>query len=50
VTSLEARVRECVKLGYHNIILPFSAKLGPIENAKIISAKNISDLVKKNVS
>jgi len=50
VTSLEARVRECVKLGYHNIILPFSAKLGPIENAKIISAKNISDLVKKTVS
>jgi DNA repair protein RadA/Sms len=50
VTSLEARIKECVKLGYHNIIVPFSAKLGPIENAKIISAKNISDLVKKNVS
>jgi DNA repair protein RadA/Sms len=49
VSSLEARVRECVKLGYNSIIVPNSAKLAPIENAKIISAKNISDLVKKAI-
>ena len=48
VTNLEARIKECVKLGYKEIIIPESARknLSQIQGAKIISAKNISNLVK----
>ena len=50
VANLEARIKECVKLGYKEIIVPDSAKkninLKEI-SAKIITAKNISNLVKK---
>ena len=51
VTNLEARIRECIKLGYKTIIIPESKSSlrGNInqEGAKIITAKNITDLVKK---
>jgi DNA repair protein RadA/Sms len=49
VTDIEARIRECTKLGYKTIIIPESnyRKLKDInDGAKIIAAKNISDLVK----
>jgi DNA repair protein RadA/Sms len=50
VANLEARLRECIKLGYQEIIIPESAKktinFKELE-AKFIFAKNINDLVKK---
>ena len=49
VTDIEARIKECIKLGYKTIIIPESnyRKLRDLDKeAKIISAKNISDLVK----
>ena len=50
VTDIEARIRECSKLGYKEIIIPESSfrKLQNQEalGAKIISAKNINSLVK----
>jgi DNA repair protein RadA/Sms len=59
VASLEARIKECIKLGYKEIIIPESATTGNkiinlkeinalSSNVKIITAKNISNLVKKN--
>ena len=54
VTDIEARIRECSKLGYKEIIIPESSfrKLQNKEalGAKIISAKNISNLVKASHS
>ena len=50
VANLEARLKECIKLGYKEIIIPESAKktinFKELE-AKFIFAKNINDLVKK---
>jgi DNA repair protein RadA/Sms len=59
VTNLEARIKECLKLGYKTIIIPESTGLSlrgtkcrsnvpneGLDDAKIITAKNISDLVK----
>ena len=49
VTDIEARIKECIKLGYKTIIIPESnyRKLRDIDKeAKIISAINISELVK----
>jgi DNA repair protein RadA/Sms len=55
VTNLEARMKECIKLGYKEIIIPESGakniKIKDIEAIstciKIITAKNITDLIKK---
>ncbi len=53
VANLEARLKECIKLGYKEIIIPDSAKKNiklkddeVLKTAKIITAKNISNLVK----
>lgn len=53
VANLEARLKECIKLGYKEIIIPDSAKKNIklkddefLKTAKIITAKNISNLVK----
>ncbi len=49
VIDIEARVKECIKLGYKTIIIPEAnhKKLKEdYKDAKIIAAKNISDLVK----
>ncbi len=50
VTNIEARIKECIQLGYKEIIIPESA-LKQIDldklDAKIISTKNISKLVKQ---
>lgn len=54
VTNLESRIRECIKLGYKEIIIPESSKKHGIirsdnnelyKDAKILYAKNIADLV-----
>jgi DNA repair protein RadA/Sms len=55
VVNLEARMKECIKLGYKEIIIPESGakniKIKDIEalgtGIKIITAKNITDLIKR---
>lgn len=57
VANLEARLKECIKLGYKEIIIPESAKknikLKEIQeladNIKIITSKNITNLIKAKV-
>lgn len=49
VIDLEARIKECIKLGYKNIIIPeanYKKLKESYKEAKIMPAKNISDLVK----
>lgn len=51
VTDIEARIKECVKLGYQQIIIPesnFRKLEGKDLGAKIIAAKNINQLVKQS--
>jgi DNA repair protein RadA/Sms len=55
VANLEARLKECIKLGYKEIIIPDSARKNiklkdneAFKDAKIITAKNITNLIKNN--
>lgn len=45
VARLEMRVRECVRLGYRNVILPKGATLPEIPGVRILAAANLSDAI-----
>ncbi|MDO4543226.1 MAG: DNA repair protein RadA [Clostridia bacterium] len=46
VSQSESRIKECVRQGYTNIIVPASAKLPAIEGARLLKAKNIGDAIR----
>lgn len=45
VAQIETRVKECVRLGYSNIILPDTVRLGSVDGANIIKIRSINEAV-----
>jgi len=45
VSQMEKRVRECARLGFHNIVVPRSEQLPKVEGLRYIPVRNVAEAV-----